>query len=351
MNAHNEQQWPEYLMLRDTGLYDDAGGLGQHIFTTAGAGYVKQKYVRADLAAQPSPVVKQNLTTQPAAAQEAVAYLDIGAGGYIDLGSDLSDEQLLALPKGRHALAIIGTFGIDGYVAAPVAAAPACQACEGHPSGANIPCAVCKSTPAAPGIDHRNLISSIQSMRDRMMAVLVPKFGEAFDGDFDTMLEAINALKRIDASINGGSNAMSRAYGYLWHVNHPEDIPTGHPFMSADRAAVEARKELRDMLTHEQRGEGINCVRKKLLADMQATSAEDGSSVVRGGHDPSCSRYTPRYVVLKASGSRYAYVNDTEEGRTVKRYDIFKGNGWERAEKHCAALNKPTSHGAGVSDA
>lgn len=51
MNALNEQQWPEYLMLRDTGLSDDAGGLGQRIFTTAGAGYVKQKYIRADLVA------------------------------------------------------------------------------------------------------------------------------------------------------------------------------------------------------------------------------------------------------------------------------------------------------------
>lgn len=75
----------------------------------------------------------------------------------------------------------------------------------------------------------------------------------------------------------GGSDALARAYGYLWHVNHPEDIPTGHPYMSADRAAVEARKELRDMLTHEQRGEGINCVRQKLLTDMQATSAKVGA--------------------------------------------------------------------------
>ena len=58
------------------------------------------------------------------AAQEAVAYLDIGAGGYLDLGSDLPEEQLMGLPKGRHALAIIGTYGIDGYVAAPVSAAP-----------------------------------------------------------------------------------------------------------------------------------------------------------------------------------------------------------------------------------
>ena len=41
--------FPEKLRLRDTELYDDQGGLGQRIFTTAGAGYVKQEYVRADL--------------------------------------------------------------------------------------------------------------------------------------------------------------------------------------------------------------------------------------------------------------------------------------------------------------
>ena len=85
------------------------------------------------------------------------------------------------------------------------------------------------------------------------------------------------AISAIVGSPKGGSDALARAYGYLWHVNHPEDIPAGHPFMSADRAAVEARKELRDMLTHEQRGEGINWVRQKLLADMQATSAEVGA--------------------------------------------------------------------------
>ena len=50
---------------------------------------------------------------------EAVAYLDIGAGGYLDLGTDLTDEALSRLPKGRHALVIAGTYGIDGYIAAP----------------------------------------------------------------------------------------------------------------------------------------------------------------------------------------------------------------------------------------
>jgi len=136
---------------------------------------------------------------------------------------------------------------------------------------------------AAPGIYHGNLISSLQSMRDRMMAVLVPKFGEAFDGDFDAMLEAINALKRIDTSPNGGTNALSRAYGYLWHVNHPEDIPTGHPFMSADRAAIEARKELRDMLTHEQRGAGINWVRQSLIDASPKGGSEARDAVVVEG--------------------------------------------------------------------
>lgn len=50
-----------------------------------------------------------------------------------------------------------------------------------------------------------------------------------------------------------------------------------------------------------------------------------------------------RYVVLKASGSRFAYVQDTHELRTVKRYDIFKNygkqNGWECAKRHADALN------------
>lgn len=48
---------------------------------------------------------------------EVVGYLDIGAGGYIDIGSDLTNERLSQLPMGRHALVIVGTYGVDGYVA------------------------------------------------------------------------------------------------------------------------------------------------------------------------------------------------------------------------------------------
>lgn len=53
--------FPERLMLRDTELYDDVGGAGQRIFTTAGQGYQKVEYIRADaihayLARQPEGV-------------------------------------------------------------------------------------------------------------------------------------------------------------------------------------------------------------------------------------------------------------------------------------------------------
>lgn len=66
---------------------------------------------------------KQMLAAVPKAeqppVQEPVAYLDIGIGGYVDLGSDKPIEELEKLPMGRHMLAIIGTYGVDGYTVAP----------------------------------------------------------------------------------------------------------------------------------------------------------------------------------------------------------------------------------------
>ena len=47
-----------------------------------------------------------------------VAYLDLGAAGYMDIGTDLTDEALAALPKGRHILGIVGTYGVEGYIQA-----------------------------------------------------------------------------------------------------------------------------------------------------------------------------------------------------------------------------------------
>lgn len=54
-----------------------------------------------------------------------------------------------------------------------------------------------------------------------------------------------------------------------------------------------------------------------------------------------------RFVVLKASGSRYAYVNDTLLGKTVKRYDVLRGDGWGDAKRHAERLNRDALNSAG----
>lgn len=49
--------------------------------------------------------------------------------------------------------------------------------------------------------DRKRIVSDMQSMHDRLGGFLVNTCGDAFDGDIDTMLEAINFMKalRIDA--------------------------------------------------------------------------------------------------------------------------------------------------------
>ena len=78
------------------------------------------------------------LKDAPAAvpAGEAVAYLDIGVGGYLDLGTEKDADELFKLPPGRHMLGIIGTYGVDGYKANPPAAeAPAPVQAAPQPAG------------------------------------------------------------------------------------------------------------------------------------------------------------------------------------------------------------------------
>lgn len=57
-------------------------------------------------------------------------------------------------------------------------------------------------------------------------------------------------------------DAIALAYGYLWHVNEEPLAPI--PLYSKEDAAYAARKVLRDLMTHEQRGEAINRVQALL---------------------------------------------------------------------------------------
>lgn len=72
------------------------------------------------------------------------------------------------------------------------------------------------------------------------------------DDEYDKLIAENEELK----------NKVSLAYGYLWHVNNNPDAPM--PLYSTEKAGYEARKILRDTMTHEQRGEAINKVSKFL---------------------------------------------------------------------------------------
>lgn len=65
------------------------------------------------------------------------------------------------------------------------------------------------------------------------------------------------------ANLTAVLDAIATAYGYLWHVNNEPGTPNRY---RPERAAYEARKVLRELLTHEQRGNGINRARAEIMA-------------------------------------------------------------------------------------
>jgi hypothetical protein len=69
--------------------------------------------------------------------------------------------------------------------------------------------------------------------------------------------EAADEIERLAARVGALEAAMMTAYGYLWCVNNEPWTPNQYP---PERAAYEARKHLRPLLTVEQCGNGINSV-------------------------------------------------------------------------------------------
>lgn len=66
------------------------------------------------------------------------------------------------------------------------------------------------------------------------------------------------------------------AYGLLWHVNAGMDAPADvrQPSLTPEKAAYEARKVLRDLMTKDQRGDGINAARVMLTAPTASGEGE-----------------------------------------------------------------------------
>jgi hypothetical protein len=49
MSDAPENIWPDTLKIRDCKIYDDLGGSGKRIYTTAGNGYERKEYTRTDI--------------------------------------------------------------------------------------------------------------------------------------------------------------------------------------------------------------------------------------------------------------------------------------------------------------
>lgn len=71
---------------------------------------------------------------------------------------------------------------------------------------------------------------------------------------------------REDAPV-AWKEAVRLAYGYLWHVNELREAPI--PLYPPKRAAYEARKHLRELLTQDERGRGINDTREQVYGSRE----------------------------------------------------------------------------------
>ena len=86
--------------------------------------------------------------------------------------------------------------------------------------------------------------------RERRLSEQIDKQGGQLAAWRDRAVKAEARVAALEAAIQ-------TAYGYLWCVNNEPGTPNQY---SPERAAHEARKHLRGMLTTEQRGHGINDV-------------------------------------------------------------------------------------------
>lgn len=86
------------------------------------------------------------------------------------------------------------------------------------------------------------------------------------DPDRNRGMESLRGPDPRDAEIARLREAIQTAYGYLWHVNNEPGTPNQY---APERAAYEARRVLRDLLTREQRGQGINAARAALSQEQE----------------------------------------------------------------------------------
>lgn len=94
-----ERIWPDSLMIRDTLIHDDSGGSGRRIYTTAGNGYERTKYVHERLYTAQQETIAALVEALEVMVQEAVELAESGDAGFWDA------EEIPSMIASRAALA------------------------------------------------------------------------------------------------------------------------------------------------------------------------------------------------------------------------------------------------------
>jgi regulator of replication initiation timing len=98
--------------------------------------------------------------------------------------------------------------------------------------------------------DYNNVSMENEELRTRLLAVACEQV------DIENALKAEVEALRKDAT--HWKSSVQTAYGHLWHINNEPMAPI--PLYSEEAASYQARKALRDLLTHEERGIAINTI-------------------------------------------------------------------------------------------
>lgn len=134
-------------------------------------------------------------------------------------------------------------------------------------------CTTCFSTLRVPTITDEDQRRALPPNEIRALIEHIEKAGfiYSYEPIFEAARTALPPGVQCEACLRGAPHdgpctdvlraAIGRAYGYLWHVNNEPGTPGQYP---PERAAYEARKILRDLLSHEERGQCINDVRAEL---------------------------------------------------------------------------------------
>jgi hypothetical protein len=100
-----ENIWPDTLKIRDCKIYDDLGGSGKRIYTTAGNGYERKEYTRTDISqARYNKLERQavNLTEAQMQWEARIAELEAALSVMVNHEVDYMGINNLGDPEEQH---------------------------------------------------------------------------------------------------------------------------------------------------------------------------------------------------------------------------------------------------------